>query len=125
YEGSEIELALDQGEVSGGRRASPICEVELELKAGRPETLFALARRLGAFAPLYLSFDTKSDRVQALVADEPLESRRNAKVKLDRRCTAAVAFQTNARNALAHIAANAALLRETPQPEAVHQMRVA
>ena len=125
YGGAEIELALDQGEVTGGRRASPICEVELELKSGRPETLFDLARHLGEFAPLYLSFDTKSDRGQALVAEEPVESRRKSKVSLDRRCTAAAAFQANARNAMAHIAANAAVLRETPSAEAVHQLRVA
>src|SRR3569833_3646629 len=30
YHGAEIELALDQGAVSGGDRSSPICEVELE-----------------------------------------------------------------------------------------------
>jgi len=122
---AEIELALDQGEVSGGRRASPICEVELELKAGRPEALFELARHLGDYAPLYLSFDTKSDRGQALVAEEPVESRRKAKVRLDRHCAAGEAFQANARNALAHVAANAVLLREAPDAEAVHQLRIA
>jgi inorganic triphosphatase YgiF len=122
---SEIELALDQGEVSGGRRVSPISEVELELKAGRPEALFELARDLSQAAPLYLSFDTKSDRGQALVAGQPVVVRRKDKVKLDGRCTVAEAFQANARNALAHIAANAAVLREAPNPDAVHQLRVA
>jgi inorganic triphosphatase YgiF len=122
---AEIELALDQGEVSGGRRVSPISEVELELKSGRPEALFDLARELAKSAPLYLSFDTKSARGQALVADETMEARRRTKVRLDRAATVAEAFQKNARNALAAIAANAAVLREAPQPEAVHQLRVA
>jgi inorganic triphosphatase YgiF len=124
YDGAEIELALDQGEVSGGRRVSPISEVELELKSGEPATLFALARDLSKAAPLYLSFDTKSQRGQALVADEPVQARRKEKVKLDRKATAAQAFQAIARNALAHIATNAQVLRDQPQPEAVHQVRV-
>jgi inorganic triphosphatase YgiF len=125
YGDAEIELALDQGEVSGGRRVSPISEVELELKSGKPEALFELARELSKSAPLYLSFDTKSARGQALVADQPVEARRKEKVKLDRNVTAGGAFQKNARNALAMIAANAAVLREAPHPEAVHQLRVA
>jgi inorganic triphosphatase YgiF len=125
YGDAEIELALDQGEVSGGRRVSPISEVELELKAGAPAALFELARELARAAPLYLSFDTKSARGQALVADQPVAARRKEKVKLDRHGTVGEAFQRNARNALASIAANAAVLREAPQPEAVHQLRVA
>jgi inorganic triphosphatase YgiF len=125
YGDAEIELALDQGEVSGGRRVSPISEVELELKSGKPEALFDLARELSKSAPLYLSFDTKSARGQALVAGQPVEARRKEKVKLDRHATAGDAFQKNARNALATIAANAAVLREAPSPEAVHQLRVA
>lgn len=125
YGDAEIELALDQGEVCGGRRASPISEVELELKSGEPAALFDLARELSRSAPLYLSFDTKSARGQALVAGQPVEARRRDKVKLERDATAGEAFQKNARNALAAIAANAAVLREAPNPEAVHQVRVA
>ncbi|MFC3071324.1 CYTH and CHAD domain-containing protein [Phenylobacterium soli] len=125
YGDSEIELALDQGEVTGGRRASPISEVELELKAGRPEALFELARELSRAAPLYLSFDTKSTRGQALVADQPVVARRKEKVVLGHDCSVGEAFQANARNALAHIAANAQVLREAPTPGAVHQLRVA
>ncbi|MDB5495182.1 MAG: hypothetical protein JWP86_2519, partial [Phenylobacterium sp.] len=125
YGDAEIELALDQGEVSGGRRVSPISEVELELKSGSPAALFDLARELSKSAALYLSFDTKSARGQALVAGQPVAARRKEKVKLDKACTVAEAFQGNARNALAHIAANAAVLREAPGPDAVHQLRVA
>lgn len=125
YGEAEIELALDQGEVSGGRRVSPISEVELELKAGKPEALFDLARDLAKSAPLYISFDTKSARGQALVAGQPVEARRRDKVKLDREASAGGAFQQIARSSLGGIAANAAVLREAPQPEAVHQLRVA
>ncbi|THD74241.1 MAG: CHAD domain-containing protein [Phenylobacterium sp.] len=125
FEESEIELALDQGEVSGGRLVSPICEVELELKSGVPAALFGFARELSKSAPLYLSFDTKSARGQALVAGQAVEARRKEKVKLAQDVSVAEAFQANARNALAHIATNAAVLREAATPAAVHQLRVA
>jgi inorganic triphosphatase YgiF len=125
YDGAEIELALDQGEVTGGSARSPICEVELELKSGPQQALFALARDLSKAAPLYLSFEGKAARGQALVAGEPLQARRTEKVALPGDITAAEAFQGVARGALAQIASNAAVLRAAPQAEAVHQLRVA
>lgn len=33
-DGSQIEIALDQGEVKAGEFAEPICELELELLSG-------------------------------------------------------------------------------------------
>lgn len=125
YQGAEIELALDQGEVIGGAGRSPICEVELELKTGPPAALFALARELSKAAPLYLSFDGKAARGQALVAGAPLQARHGEQVTFPPRATAAQAFQAVARSALGQIAANATVLRAEPEPEAVHQLRVA
>ena len=124
HEGAEIEIALDQGEVAGGRRRSPICEVELELKHGDPAALFSLARDLARAAPLYMSFDTKAARGQALVSGEAGEPRHSREVRLSGRETVADAFSAVARAGLAQITSNAALLRERPSPEAVHQMRV-
>lgn len=124
YLDAEVELALDQGEVTGGDRNSPICEVELELKSGPPATLFALARDLSAAAPLYLAFDSKAARGQALVAGEASASRKSRKVELSRKASAAEAFQAVARGALAQIAANGATLRADPGAEAIHQLRV-
>ncbi|MBS0360561.1 MAG: CHAD domain-containing protein [Proteobacteria bacterium] len=125
YKGAEIELALDQGEVSGGERKSPICEVELELKSGPPVALFALARELSGAAPLYLAFESKAARGQDLVAGEPLTAAlKGGKVEFPAQATVAEAFRAVAGRALAQIAANAAVLREAPQAEAVHQLRV-
>ncbi len=45
-DGSQIEVAFDQGLVVAGEQESPICEVELELKSGQTESLFTLARTL-------------------------------------------------------------------------------
>ncbi len=43
-DGSQIEVAFDQGSVSAGGQSTPICEVELELKSGQTDALFTLAR---------------------------------------------------------------------------------
>jgi inorganic triphosphatase YgiF len=124
YQGAVIELALDQGEVTGGEQKSPICEVELELKSGPPSALFALARELSAAAPLFLAFDSKAARGQALLAGAEQTARRSRAVELSGKATVGEAFQAVARMALAQIAANAASLRGEPGPETVHQLRV-
>jgi triphosphatase len=124
YRGAEIELALDQGEVTGGDRQRAICEVELELKSGPPEVLFGLARELAAAAPLYLAFDSKAAQGQALVTGGDQASRKGGKLVLPKDARVGEAFQAVARGALAQIAANAAPLRVAPGPEAVHQLRV-
>ena len=125
YEGAEIELALDQGEITAGERRRPVCELELELKSGDPAALFALARQLSVTAPLYLSFDGKASQGQALRAGTEREPRRHDKAPLRRGGTAAGAFQTIARNALVQIAANGVVLRDAESEEALHQLRVA
>ena len=43
-DGSQIEVAFDQGKVEAGDKEDPICEVELELKSGQTDALFTLAR---------------------------------------------------------------------------------
>lgn len=51
FDGSEIEAAIDQGdvltEVNGEHRRAPISEVELELKSGDETALHSLAAELG------------------------------------------------------------------------------
>lgn len=122
---TSIELAIDLGEVQGGAGQAPISEVELELKSGPPSALFDMARALSLAAPLYLSFDGKSSQGQALVAGSRPQARRKEQVSLSPNATAAEAFQAVARGAMAHIAGNAQILREAPQEDAVHQLRVA
>ena len=64
--GSRIELALDKGKIVAGDAEIPICEIELELKRGKPLHLIALARRLATIAPLHLSFISKAERGERL-----------------------------------------------------------
>ncbi|HQQ71882.1 MAG TPA: CYTH domain-containing protein, partial [Alicycliphilus sp.] len=44
--GAVIEVALDCGQITGGGRSEPLCELELELLQGPPEALLTLARRI-------------------------------------------------------------------------------
>lgn len=125
FDGAEIELAVDQGEVRGGKRTSPISEVELELKSGRPTALFGLARELSHAAPLYLSFASKAQRGQALISGRPQQAHKAAKVELVADATIADAFQAIGRSMLQSITANAELLRRQSDAEGVHQLRVA
>lgn len=70
WQGSHIELVLDEGEIiSSGARAS-ICEVELELKAGEPEALWSLALALTESVPLRPSDSSKAARGNALAANQ-------------------------------------------------------
>jgi inorganic triphosphatase YgiF len=41
-----VELALDRGYLTGGNQKTPLFEVEVELKSGSEETLFALANAI-------------------------------------------------------------------------------
>jgi len=46
FQGAVIEVAFDEGHIAAGRRREPICELELELRAGSPSTVFVLAQEL-------------------------------------------------------------------------------
>ena len=43
YHGARIEVALDEGRITAGRRSEPICELELELRQGPLAAVFDLA----------------------------------------------------------------------------------
>ncbi|KDM92448.1 inorganic triphosphatase [Photobacterium galatheae] len=70
-DGSQIELAFDQGEVRAGERSEPICEVELELKSGQTDALFTLARELCDVGGIRLGNLSKAARGYRLAADYP------------------------------------------------------
>lgn len=58
-DGSQIEVAADQGEIIAGAKRAPILEVELELKSGKPSALFALGAVLAKEYPLLPETDSK------------------------------------------------------------------
>lgn len=64
------ELALDAGELLGGDEASPLCEVEVELKAGSEAAVLAFAASLSAKYGLKPEEKSKFQRALALAKGE-------------------------------------------------------
>jgi triphosphatase len=72
-DGSEIELAFDQGDVIAGDRTTPICEVELELKSGQTDALFTLARDLCSSGGMRLGNQSKAAKGYRLAMNTPAD----------------------------------------------------
>ncbi|SCZ05610.1 CYTH and CHAD domain-containing protein [Microvirga guangxiensis] len=122
---SVIEVAVDRGTVDGQALPLPFGELELELKQGSPADLFGLARTLAMAAPLRLSFKTKAERGFETISRVVPNRVKAEPVTLKRRMTSAQAFQSIGASCLRHLMANEALVRQAPEADTVHQMRVA
>ena len=70
WQGTTMELALDQGELYGGGRTLPIFEVEVELKEGAEETVRAFGAFLSAAYGLVPEKASKFRRGLALYRGE-------------------------------------------------------
>ena len=70
--GAEIELAIDQGHILAGKAQEALCEVELELKSGPVDDLFAIALALSTRHPLVLDNRSKAQRGNALARQLPV-----------------------------------------------------
>ncbi|HUO22044.1 MAG TPA: CHAD domain-containing protein [Caulobacteraceae bacterium] len=121
----EVEVALDRGQIEADGRTTGLCELELELKAGKAEALFGLARRLAETEPLRLSFITKAERGFKLLSNTPEGLAPVTAPALDRHMSVAAAFGAIGAQGLRQLAANAQAFNLTRQPDAVHQTRVA
>lgn len=64
--GGTVELALDQGKVTGIKGEAPISEIEVELKSGTDEAALAFARQLAAEFALEPEPLSKFARARAL-----------------------------------------------------------
>ena len=72
--GADIEVAIDQGEIIAGKNREAICELELELKSGAADDLFAIALALADRHPLLLDNRSKAERGNALARGLPRAS---------------------------------------------------
>lgn len=72
WEDTVLELALDQGTLTGGNRETPLCEVEVELKSGSQETCLTFARILSERFGLEEEPHSKFRRALALYQGENL-----------------------------------------------------
>ncbi len=119
-----IELVLDRGSILAAGREQPICEIELELKAGEPAALFALARRINADIAVRPGMLSKAERGYRLTQALPTAVKAEP-VVLDAGMTIRQAFLRIVAACLRHYRVNEALLLDHYTPEALHQARVA
>ncbi|MDR3453587.1 MAG: CHAD domain-containing protein [Rhodoferax sp.] len=128
--GARIEVALDVGEIQAGARTLPLCEVELELKSGSPDALFALAlgwtdhadgERLN-WLPLDAS---KAERGVRLAHDERAAPVPVAPVPLSGDGSVEDSFVTLCTACLAQFQANLPGVLHEEDIEYLHQARVA
>ena len=123
HDGSDIELAIDQGEIAAATKRSAISELELELKRGEAKPLFSLARVLAETVPLRLGVKSKAERGYELVHDDGGKPEKAAKIDIPPTLTVGEAFRAVAHNCLRQVLANAAATR-AGRAESLHQMRI-
>jgi inorganic triphosphatase YgiF len=121
---SEIEVALDVGELRAEERRLPLAEIELELKAGSPARLFELALAIHRSMPVTLELDSKAARGYRLVNGQAPAPQRARLVPLSPEMTARRAFAAGVRSCIEQMRANEASAHLGEDPEGVHQLRV-
>ncbi|MCP3369992.1 CYTH and CHAD domain-containing protein [Bradyrhizobium cajani] len=120
---SQIELAVDRGRISAGRRSRPVAELELELKSGHVADLFRLARTLERRTDAELDLRSKAERGYQLVAGSGGGAQRAEPIALKPELSPREAFGVIAHSTLRQITGNADAVRDM-DAEGVHQMRV-
>ena len=121
---SVIEIAVDHGHISCGKRPVPLAEVELELVSGKKSDLLDLGKRLAKDFSLRLDFVSKAEKgFRGLLQEKPVPVKAAA-IKSKALATFDGAVTAIISNTLAQFTANWAALRETDEPESIHQMRI-
>ncbi|WP_192258578.1 CYTH and CHAD domain-containing protein [Mesorhizobium caraganae] len=118
-----IEVALDLGKVVAADREAPLCEIELEKKAGSPTALFALARKVDLITPAHLGVLSKAERGYRLLGSTP-GAVNAAPTPLTSEMSAATAFARIAAACLRQFRLNETALGWSRDAEALHQARV-
>jgi triphosphatase len=126
-DGSEIELALDEGEVRSGKTRRGLCEAELELKRGSAEGLLIAAQHIFAGRQLKLSTQSKSGQGYELAgAKKPasalLTKAEEPTMAPQSRCSEV--FSALLESASRQIVDNRQLMLETDDSKGPHQLRI-
>ena len=122
---SELEAALDIGEIRTESRTQRFSELELELKSGERKTLFEFAGALCADAPITLSLISKAERGHLLAKDAWGRAFKGRQPKIAKRMSCAEAFQLVCHACLHDFILNTHALKGDDRVEAVHQGRIA
>ncbi|MCZ4294289.1 inorganic triphosphatase [Vibrio sinaloensis] len=123
-DGSQVEVAFDQGMVEANGKQAPICEVELELKSGQTDALFTLARSFSEDGGMRLGNLSKAAKGYRLAMDytgdevKPLTL-----VATNKNDTVESCFINSLEHALSHWHYHEQIYSERDSIEAVHEIK--
>ena len=123
-DGSVVEVSLDVGQIVAEGRSIPLCELELELLAGKPATLFDLARQIAHSIAVMPETRSKAERGYALAQNSLNLSLHAQPPSLSSRMSPSEAAQRVLREMFCQFTANLNTLRDFDDTELVHQARV-
>jgi triphosphatase len=125
--GVVAELAFDRGALVAGEQRWPLCEIEFELKSGRPAALAELAARWVERFGLTLDTRSKAERGERLARGVRLGAAVKAQpLQLPPSADAATALRAAVANCLRQVLGNASDLAHEAGADAdqLHQLRV-
>lgn len=124
FEGAEIELCMDSGEIRAGQASCPISELELELKSGKPKQLFKLALALLDIVPLQVEHTSKAEYGYLLFSAAKPSVSKGRFPPLKRSQSIASALQGLVGACLGHVQSNVPGALLSLDEEYLHQVRV-
>jgi len=124
YEGAEIELCLDSGEIRAGHSSHSISEVELELKSGEPVQLFKLALALLDIVDMKVEHTSKAEYGYQLFSAAKPSTHKGKFSTLKNDLTIEDAMRSIIGDCLAHIQSNVPGALLELDDEYLHQVRI-
>jgi len=121
--GSDVEVAIDEGEIVAASRRRPISELELELKGGDTSGLFALARSFAETVLLALAVKSKAERGYELLAGGEPVVEKAADIVIPSDMPSREAFRAIANNCLRQIIVNKPGISRG-NADSLHQTRI-
>jgi inorganic triphosphatase YgiF len=123
--GAELEVALDRGVVRAGERSLPICELEVELKAGDARALIAVGRASVDAHAVWLSTISKAARGAWLADAEAARAVKARPPRFDGGASGSALFRAMLGSCLDQVLANASVIGDgDADAEAIHQLRI-
>ncbi|CAN5471096.1 CHAD domain-containing protein [soil metagenome] len=123
---SMVEVAFDRGRVIAGDQHALLCELEFELKSGRPQDAVRLARTWCARHGLWLSSISKSAKAQRLAGLTAALPTVGKHVQLQQDASIRDALAAMVLNCMDHLLPNASeVAGGSTDREQVHQLRIA
>jgi inorganic triphosphatase YgiF len=121
---TRVLIMIDSGNVIAGEHRTPICELELELVAGKPKDLLRLACQLAEVLPLLPDDVSKAERGFRLHLGTRAQPTRAEASTIDAGMSPVEAFRTLAFACMRQWQSNAAGAAGHDAPEFIHQLRV-